>query len=70
MFHILPATIIGRVFDIHEVHVWKIRSKAQKTARPGHCPFALSFEQEDAIVALIERGYIGGKKALSPRAIS
>jgi hypothetical protein len=56
----LPAAIMGQVFEIHEAHVWKTRSKAQKTARPGHRPFALSSEQEDAIVALIERGYGDG----------
>jgi hypothetical protein len=56
----LPTAIIGQTFKIHEAHVWKTRSKAQKTARPGHCPFALSSEQEDAIVALIERGYSDG----------
>jgi hypothetical protein len=59
-FIYLPAEIIGQVFEIHEAHVWKLRSKVQKTARPGHRPFALSCEQEDAIVALIERGYRDG----------
>jgi hypothetical protein len=44
----LPAVIIGQVFEIHEAHVWKIRSKAQKTARPGHRLFVLSSEQEDS----------------------
>jgi hypothetical protein len=57
----LPAAIIEQVFEIHEAHIWKIRSKAQKTARPGHRLFALSSEQEDAIVVLIERGYSDGK---------
>jgi hypothetical protein len=56
----LPAAIIGQVFEIHEAHVWKIRLKAQKTARPGHRPFALCSEQKDAFVALIERGYRDG----------
>jgi hypothetical protein len=56
----LPAAITEQVFKIHEAHVWKMRSKAQKTTRPGHRPFELSSEQEDAIVALIERGYSDG----------
>jgi hypothetical protein len=56
----VPAAIAGQAFEIHEAHVWKILSKAQKTARPGHRPFALSSEQEHAIVALIERGYSDG----------
>jgi hypothetical protein len=53
----LPAAIVGQVFEIHEAHIWKIRSKVQKTAQPGHCLFALSSEQEGAIVTLIKRGY-------------
>jgi hypothetical protein len=44
----LPAVIIGQVLEIHEAHVWEIRSKTQKTAGPGHRSFALSSEQEDA----------------------
>jgi hypothetical protein len=40
----LPVAIVGQVFEIHEAHVWKIRLKAQQTARPGHRPFALSSE--------------------------
>jgi hypothetical protein len=56
----LPAAIIGQVFEIHEAHVWKIRPKAHKTARPGHRRFALSSEQEDATVALIEGRYSDG----------
>jgi hypothetical protein len=34
--------------------------ESSKTARPGHRPFAPSSEQEDAIVAFIERGYSDG----------
>jgi hypothetical protein len=44
----LPAAVIGQVFEIHEAQVWKVQSKVQKTARPGHRPFALSSEQDDA----------------------
>jgi hypothetical protein len=60
----LPAAIIGHVFEIHEAQVWKIRSKAQNTARPGHRLFARSSEQKGAIVALIERGYSDGNLSL------
>jgi hypothetical protein len=50
----LPAAIVGRVFGVYEVHVWKIRLKAQKTARLDSRPSALSSEQESAINALIK----------------
>jgi hypothetical protein len=56
----LPAVIIRRVFGIHEAHVWKIRSKPQKTARLGHRTFELSYEQERAIITSIERGHSDG----------
>jgi hypothetical protein len=56
----MPAAIVGRVFGIHEAHVWKIRSRAQETARPGHRPFAKSSKQESAIFAVTERGYGDG----------
>jgi hypothetical protein len=43
----LQAASIGQVFEIHEVHVRKIRSKARKQPDQNR-PFALSPEQEDA----------------------
>jgi hypothetical protein len=56
----LPAAIVAQIFEIQVGHVWKIQSKAQKNPKPPYRPLALSPEQEDAVVALIESGYADG----------
>jgi hypothetical protein len=56
----LSAAILARVFGIQDAQVWKIESKARQGSKPAHRLLALSPEQEDAIVALIEIGYHNG----------
>jgi hypothetical protein len=56
----LPAAILACVFAIQDAQVWKIQSKTRKSSKPAHRPLALSPEQKDAVIALIETGYHNG----------